>query len=137
TTLVTGTVNPALVTAHSVPLSGLTAGTTYYYRVRSADAAGNATVSPAIANAPASFVTPSPSIAIADASVTEGGTLTLAVTLSAPSSQTITVNYATANGTAAAGSDYTSVSGTLTFNPSVTTQNVVVPTIADTLDEAD
>jgi RHS repeat-associated protein len=35
------TPNPALVTAHSQVLSGLTAGTVYHYRVRSRDAAGN------------------------------------------------------------------------------------------------
>lgn len=36
---------PAYVTSHSVPLSGLTAGTQYHYRVKSADASGNETVS--------------------------------------------------------------------------------------------
>jgi RHS repeat-associated protein len=35
------TLNPALVTAHSQELSGLTPGTLYYYRVKSRDAAGN------------------------------------------------------------------------------------------------
>src|SRR6266540_1357864 len=39
------TLNPALVTAHSQGLSGLTAGTPYYYRVKSRDAAGNLAVS--------------------------------------------------------------------------------------------
>src|SRR6185312_7084571 len=38
-------VNPALVTTHSVQLTGLTAGQAYTYRVRSADAAGNAATS--------------------------------------------------------------------------------------------
>ena len=75
------------------------------------------------------------------AAITEGNTgtvtLTLAVTLSAPAAQTVTLNYATANGTAAAGSDYTSTSGTLTFNPGVTTQNVTITVAGATLDEAD
>src|SRR5262245_25797277 len=39
------TLNPALVTAHSQGLSGLTAGTPYHYRVKSRDAAGNLAVS--------------------------------------------------------------------------------------------
>jgi hypothetical protein len=39
------TLNPALVTAHSQGLSGLTAGTIYHYRVKSRDAAGNLAVS--------------------------------------------------------------------------------------------
>ena len=35
------TLNGSLVTSHSVPLSGLSAGTTYHFRVRSKDSAGN------------------------------------------------------------------------------------------------
>ncbi len=42
------------VTAHSVRLTGLTAGTTYFFRVRSADGSGNATTAPAT---PLSFKT--------------------------------------------------------------------------------
>jgi hypothetical protein len=38
-------VNTALGTAHSQPLSGLTAGTLYHYRVKSTDASGNTAVS--------------------------------------------------------------------------------------------
>ena len=45
------------MTAHSVRLTGLTAGTTYHYRVRSADGAGNATTSPLAPAAPATFKT--------------------------------------------------------------------------------
>src|SRR5262249_49368015 len=41
----TTTLDPALVLAHSVPLGGLSANTTYNYRVRSRDAAGNERVS--------------------------------------------------------------------------------------------
>ncbi|MBN1569652.1 MAG: fibronectin type III domain-containing protein [Acidobacteria bacterium] len=39
------TLNSSMVTSHSQSLSGLTAGTTYHYRVKSADAAGNLAVS--------------------------------------------------------------------------------------------
>ena len=46
------------VTSHSITLSGLAAGTTYYYRVRSADPAGNASFSPPTTDPPATFVTP-------------------------------------------------------------------------------
>lgn len=37
---------PALVTSHSIDLSGLSASTTYHYRVKSVDAAGNENTSP-------------------------------------------------------------------------------------------
>ena len=47
-------------------------------------------------------------------------------TLSGPSSQTVTVDYATSNGTAVAPADYASTSGTLTFDPGVTSRTVEV-----------
>jgi hypothetical protein len=59
------------------------------------------------------------------------------VTLSNASSQTISVNYATANGTATAVSDYTATIGTLTFAPGVTTQVLNIPILNDSLNEAD
>jgi hypothetical protein len=45
-------------TSHSVGLSGLAAGTTYYYRVRSADGSNNEAVSPEPPAPPASFDMP-------------------------------------------------------------------------------
>src|SRR5207244_1125639 len=48
------------------------------------------------------------------------------VTLSQATTQPVTVHYATADGTALAGRDYTAASGTLTFNPGVTSQAVNV-----------
>ena len=50
----------------------------------------------------------------------------------ATSSQTVSVNYSTADGTAAAGSDYTATSGTLTFAPAISTQFVTVEVHGDT-----
>jgi sugar lactone lactonase YvrE len=49
------------------------------------------------------------------------------VTLSTPFAEPVTVNYATADGTAHAGTNYTATSGTLTFAPGVTTQTIRVP----------
>ena len=75
------------------------------------------------------------------ASVSEsvgGSGQSLTVTLSVASSETVTVGYATADGTAAAGADYTSTTGTLTFAPEgALTQTIGVPILADVLDEAD
>ncbi|MDQ3665003.1 MAG: hypothetical protein M3410_00155 [Acidobacteriota bacterium] len=47
----------------------------------------------------------------------------------------VIVKYATANGTATQGSDYTNTSGTVTFAPGVTTKIVSVPIINDAIDE--
>lgn len=82
-----------------------------------------------------------PLISIANATTTEGNTgttnLTFQVTLSKTSLQSVTVNYATSNGTATAGSDYSAASGTLTFAPGETSKPVVVPVIGDVLVETD
>ena len=77
-----------------------------------------------------------PTVSIADASVIEGnsGTSTLAftATLSKASATAVTVNYATSNGTATAGQDYTAGSGTITFAPGVISQTVNVAVTGDT-----
>jgi hypothetical protein len=80
-----------------------------------------------------------PSIVINNVSVQEGdagtGTATFTVTLSAASGQTVSVNFATANVTASAPSDYTAASGTLTFAAGTTLQQVAVLVNGDTLEE--
>ncbi|MBN9393395.1 MAG: hypothetical protein J0I20_35520 [Chloroflexi bacterium] len=57
------------------------------------------------------------------------------VTLSPAVSQTVMVNYTTADGTATAGGDYTPTSGTLTFAPGTTTQTIRIVAAADSLKE--
>ncbi|NUM75586.1 hemolysin, partial [candidate division KSB1 bacterium] len=73
---------------------------------------------------------PAPLISINDVTVTEGNTGTVnanfTVTLSTASSQVVTVNYATANVTATAGSDYVAKSGIVTFPAGTTTQTLTV-----------
>ena len=82
---------------------------------------------------------PSPTLVISDVAITEGNTGTanavFAVTLSTVSGRSVTVNYATANGTAVAPNDYTAAPGTLTFAPGTTSQTIAVPVVGDTLDE--
>ncbi|MDP3608563.1 MAG: Calx-beta domain-containing protein [Methylophilus sp.] len=79
---------------------------------------------------------PTPTLSINNVSVNEAaGTATFTVTLNAASGQTVSVNYATSNGTATAGSDYTSTTGSLTFAPGVITQTITVPIINDTTAE--
>ncbi|MBD2103332.1 hypothetical protein H6F94_20950 [Leptolyngbya sp. FACHB-261] len=56
--------------------------------------------------------------------------------LSKASTKTVTVAYATANGTATGGSDYQGRSGSLTFNPGETQKAISIPVIGDTRVEA-
>ena len=58
------------------------------------------------------------------------------VTLAAPATQTVTVQYATSNGTASAGLDFVSVSGMLSFAPGETQKIITVPVNGDSLAEA-
>ena len=75
------------------------------------------------------------SIAVADAAADEAGTLDFVVALELAATGTVTVDYATADGTATAGVDYAAATGTLTFRAGTTSQTVRVSTSADTLDE--
>ena len=77
------------------------------------------------------------SLSVADAEVEEGAdaTLDFTVTLSKARSAATTVDYATSNGTATAGSDYTLTSGTLSFGPQETSKTVSVPVLDDAVDE--
>ncbi len=95
-----------------------------------------------LANNTASAVTTAtfPQVSVLDSTNTEpsiaGQFMNFNVRLSAPSSLTSTVVYATANGTATAGIDYIAVNGVLTFAPGVTNQIVAVPLIPDFLSES-
>src|SRR5262249_23810624 len=84
---------------------------------------------------------PAPSIRINAASLHEGApgaaAMLFSVLLSNPSSSTVTVAYATADGTARAGADYGAKSGTLTFNPGVTQSTISVNVFGDMIDEDD
>ena len=88
---------------------------------------------------------PPPSLSISDVSVTEGDlgsttgvtqasfTITLAVAIAEP----VMVDYATADGTATAPSDYLAKSGTLTFQPGQTSKVITVSVKGDTEVEDD
>src|SRR5215213_5649672 len=64
-----------------------------------------------------------------DYKFTEGTTATLTARLSKPSSESVTVQYATSFGSAIADRDYTPASGTLTFPPNATLQSFTIQTI--------
>jgi uncharacterized repeat protein (TIGR01451 family) len=80
-------------------------------------------------------------VSIDDVSVTEGnsGTTTAAftVSLSTASGRSVTVNYATADGTATQPSDYQSTSGALTFAPGQTSKTIGVAVVGETVVEPD
>lgn len=77
-----------------------------------------------------------PSFTVTDSSVTEGGVHQFVITKSGSAPGNISINYATADGTATSGSDYASASGTLTFLPSDNGKVVTVNTIDDAVVES-
>jgi len=76
-----------------------------------------------------------------DETIVEGSsgqsTVRVSVRLSFPATQTVTVNYTTADGTATAGSDYVASSGTVTFAPGETRATISIPVNGDVTPEAD
>jgi hypothetical protein len=81
-----------------------------------------------------------PSISVREVQVVEGNSgttqATFVVALSAPAAQSVSFTFATADGTATAGSDYTATSGgPVTFAPGEVEKPVVVLVNGDTVDE--
>ena len=73
-----------------------------------------------------------PTLNVFDTAVNEAdGSVGFLVTLSPAASGTVTVDYATVDGTAVAGTDYTATSGTLTFAPGETRKSTALVPIAD------
>ena len=78
-----------------------------------------------------------PALSVADASADENSdpALDFVVTLDRASTSTVTVDYATSDGTATAGQDYTASNGTLTFAPGDTVKTVSVTVLNDAHDD--
>ena len=78
-------------------------------------------------------------VSVADARAREGEdeTIDFAVSLSRAASGRVSVSYATADGTATAGSDYTRASGKLRFAPGETEKTISVPVLDDAHDEGE
>ncbi len=84
--------------------------------------------------------TPSPQVQFTSSTYTvseSGGAASITVILTSPSDFNVTVAYNTGDGTATAGSDYATTTGSLTFAPGQTSANFSVPITADTVDEND
>lgn len=69
--------------------------------------------------------------------VEDVGVATVTVLRTGGTSGTLSVDYATANGTAVAGQDYTSTAGTLTFNGGETSKTIQIPIADDSPTEPD
>ena len=80
---------------------------------------------------------PVPELEISGGAASEGETMGFAVTLSGSTARTVTVDYATTDGSATAGADYGSVSGTLTFAPGESSATVSVDIVDDETYEPD
>jgi hypothetical protein len=84
---------------------------------------------------------PAPSLSIGDVSLAEGNTgtttATFTVSLSAASGKTVTFDWATAAGTATAGADYVTASGSRTIAAGATSTTIAITVNGDTVDEAD
>ena len=78
-----------------------------------------------------------PQLSVSDAQATEGtdGSLDFVVTLAPAAVGRVTVDYATSDGTATSGNDYTAKEGTLTFMAGETTKTITVPIIDDTVED--
>jgi hypothetical protein len=133
-----GTSYTNLAGATSTTLSGTSslADNGKVFRAVFTNSEGSATT-----NAATLTVRPPAVISIGSESLLEGDSggnriASIAVVLSKPSVQGISVHYATANGTATAPSDYVARSGTLAFSPGVTVKYISVPIKPDTTVES-
>ena len=129
--------------------TGVVANQSYWFRVRAYNRAGHGNWSapyqyshglefvPGTARR-ASVQSPN-TFTVTNARAREGTDATLAfeVTLDRPASGSVTVDYATADGTATAGEDYDAVSGTLALAAGETSKTIEVTVHADTENEGE
>ncbi len=108
---------------------------TYSVNFSSADTLNSAASTASITIDPADMM---PEVSISDpVAVTEGGApaLVFTVSLNTASGVPVTLDFATADGTATSGADYTATAGSLTFAPGETTKTITVPVLNDALYE--
>jgi len=80
-----------------------------------------------------------PTVSVDSPTITEGDSgeqqMVFTVSLSAPPTVPVTMSFATVNGTATSGADFTPLAGTLTFDTGVQELTVSVPILGDTIQE--
>lgn len=97
----------------------------------SGEATTNAEITVTIAD-----LSPTPTLTIANGEASEGGVLTMSLSLSNPSSEAIVVRLDTIDGSAKGGSDFQALDGRLVaFQPGVTETSVAITTIEDNVFE--
>jgi hypothetical protein len=118
----------------SYALSGLTPGSTYHWSVQAVDSgfAGSAFASEGTFTVPESFALSASAYSVGES----GGQATITVTRSGWTDGAASVHFATANGTATAGSDYTAVSQTVSFAKGDTSKTVSIPITDDSAVES-
>ena len=104
------TANGPTGTSHSVTITGLATGTTYSFRVTSADAAGNSSTSPAAPAAPATFATADVTAPSVTAVAATGSGTTATITWTTDEAASSSVAYGTSAGSL--GSTATGPTGT-------------------------
>lgn len=106
------------------------------FTVNLSDPSTNATISDGEGDGTILDDDSSPSISIDNVTAGEGeGTITFTVSLSEESGKNVDVDYETNDGSAEAGSDYTSKSGTLTISSGSLSETITISLIDDALDE--
>ena len=121
--------------ARQVTVDDLDNGTQYDFEVRAVNEVGEGEA--VQASATPSEASAEPALAIEDETVDEDdGVAVVRVRLSPASEEVVTVRYETQDLGATAGEDYSGASGTLSFNPRDTQQEIRVPIINDDDDEA-
>ena len=127
-----------------VSITGVTNGTTYEVKIRAVNSVGKSDWSESGWGTPgavgfAAKITGLARLSVADADAEENvdETIDFTVTLDRPASTTVSVDYATADGSAQAGVDYVAKSGTLTFSPGERSKTVQVAILDDTHDEGE
>ena len=110
---------------------GLDSGVSRWYRVSAENLAGSGPLTEPVRG----MTQATPKFSVADSEGNENsGELIFTVTLQPAAQSDVTVDYATADGTATDGSDYTATSGTLTFLTGETTKFVSVTLIDDNIE---
>ena len=105
------------VSGTSTAIAGLTAGTSYQVQVRALNGETPSDWSPAGTGSTSSTAQPTLTLDVPNRFSEAAGSVQICVVPSAPSNQRITVQVATADGTATAPGDYVSHSGTVALQP--------------------